>query len=212
MKKFLFMAFFVMVVGLTPLYGKSWGDDSVANVKAKGVMVGDPDGKFRANDVATRKEVAVAIDRLNKQNDGEVIVIQESSKLNLSLLIGLSVLCLLSGFMCGLLIGKKGSTQPVINVSVPDFPAINPVINVSGNFDGTDVKSSVLKSNLSGKEQVFEFEEEKFRPAAGVFKKSLEKESESFVKADEVRSEENMESIDKDVDKLKNFFKGENNA
>jgi hypothetical protein len=93
-----------------------------------------------------------------------------------------------------------------------EMPEINPIINISG-LDSDIVEGGVKKvaRHDTVKERTFDFEEEKWKPTAGVFKQELEKGSESNITPDKERESKDKTETDDKVNKLKQFRnKGDN--
>jgi len=183
---------------------KDWGSKSVCSIKTVKVMKGYPDGSFKENNFATRKEMAVALDRVVKINENTKSNVYIVNPLEGKLVIvEIATLFLLLGLIVGYLIaGRKIEVKPIIEVKTPE---INPVINISGmvGSDGNSYKN--CNGTIVGKEQEYTFQEEKYRPTPATFKSNLTEGSESQVQTQEREGRDNSS----DLDKLKKFMQKE---
>ena len=182
----------------------TWSNQYVGAATSSKILVGDPDGKLRIKDAATREELAVVVSRL----DNKIAYHKDLDKV---VDYNFAMTCAIFGLLLGvaitvMILGDKHKI--IVNVPEIKMPEINPTINVSGigiEHGYTPKDNRMIKYGVNDI-----FEEEKYRPTASTFKEIMNKygNTEIQVNADADRGSVSKTEMDADLKKLMDFKDG----
>jgi hypothetical protein len=179
----------------------TWSNKYIGAATSSKILVGDPDGKLRIKDAATREELAVVVSRL----DNKIAYHKDIDKV---VDYNFAMICAIFGLLLGvaitvMILGDKHKI--IVNVPEIKMPEINPTINVSGigvEHGYTPKDNRMIKYGVNDM-----FEEEKYRPTAGTFKEIMNKygNTEIQINADADRGSVSKTEMDADLKKLMDF-------